>query len=62
MKNANEECLIKYLSFGKYEQQDLTVSLIKFLLNHNAKFQFNNLNPVCNIIDELEFFDGMQYN
>lgn len=60
--NTNEECLIKYLSFGKYEQKEVTNSLIRFLLNHNIKFSFNDLNPVCNIIDELEFLDNIKYN
>ncbi len=58
--NANEECLIKYLSFGEYEQENDTCSLIKFLLNHNIKFSFDELNPVCNIIDELEFIDNIK--
>lgn len=58
--NANEECLIKYLSFGKYEQETDTCSLIKFLLNHNINFSFDELNPVCNIIDELEFADNIK--
>lgn len=56
--NTNEECLIKYLSFGKYEQGDVTSELVKFLLKSNAKFTFGDLNPVCNIIDELEFFEN----
>ncbi len=60
--NTNEECLIKYLSFGKYEQDRDTNKLIKFLLSKNIEFSFNKLNPVCNIIDELEFFDFLQYN
>lgn len=60
--NTNEECLIKYLSFGKYEQGKVTNSLVQFLLAHGIQFSFNELNPVCNIIDELEFFDGIKYN
>ena len=60
--NTNEKCLIKYLSSGKYEQKKDTYSLIKFLVNHGIKFSFNELNPVCNIIDELEFFENIHYN
>ena len=60
--NRNEKCLIKYLSFGKYEQGNDTMSLIRFLLSHDIKFSFDKLNPVCNIIDELEFSDNIKYN
>ena len=60
--NTNEKCLIKYLSFGKYEQGVETKSLINFLINHDMKFSFEDLNPVCNIIDELEFFENIHYN
>lgn len=60
--NTNEECLIKYLSFGKYEQGSVTKSLIEFLLGYGISFSFNDLNPVCNIIDELEFLDNIKYN
>lgn len=56
--NTNEKCLIKYLSFGKYEQGDVTSELVRFLLKFDAKFTFSDLNPVCNIIDELEFFEN----
>ena len=60
--NKNEQCLINYLSFGKYEQHDVTNSLINFLLNKGMKFTFSEMNPVLNIIDEMEFFDNIQYN
>ncbi len=60
--NTNEKCLIKYLSDGKYKQGADTYSLIKFLMNYGIKFSFCDLNPVCNIIDELEFFDDINYN
>ena len=60
--NTKEKCLIKYLSFGKYEQGVETKSLINFLINHDMKFSFEDLNPVCNIIDELEFFENIHYN
>ena len=60
--NTNEKCLIKYLSFGKYEQGVETKSLINFLINHDMKFSFEDLNLVCNIIDELEFFENIHYN
>lgn len=57
--STNEECLIKYLSNG---EKSATNSLIEFLALHNINFTFNQLNPVCNIIDELEFFDVIKYN
>ena len=60
--NTNEECLIKYLSGGKYEQNDKINALIKLLMKHNISFSFNSLNPVYNYIDELEFFENIQYN
>lgn len=60
--NTNEKCLIKYLSFGKYEHGDDTNSLIKFLINHDIKFSFDEMNPVLNIIDEMEFLDNIKYN
>ena len=60
--NTNEECLIKYLSKGKYEQREVTDSIIGILLKYNKKFSFEGLNSVGNIIDELEFFDNLLYN
>lgn len=60
--NKNEQCLINYLSYGKYEQDDILNSLVKFLMNKGIKFSFNNMNPVLNIIDEMEFFDNIKYN
>ena len=57
--NKNEQYLINYLSYGKYEQKKLTNSLIKFLLEKGKTFSFSELNPVCNIIDELEFFENI---
>ncbi len=60
--NTNETCLINYLSFGKYEQKEVTNSLINFLLKRGMKFKFNDLNPVLNIINEMEFFEYIQYN
>ena len=60
--NRNEKCLIDYLSFGKCEQGNDTIMLIRFLLNHNIKFNFDKLKPVCNISDELEFSDNIKYN
>lgn len=60
--NTNEQCLINYLSFGKYEQNDVNNYLINFLMQRGVNFSFDNLNPVFNIIDEMEFFDNIQYN
>lgn len=60
MMNTNEECLIKYISFTNGSAGDSLHYLINFLLNHNFKFAFNDLNPVCNIIDELEFVDKIK--
>lgn len=60
--NINEECLIKYLSFGKYEQKFVTFELINFLRKKGVNFSFSELNPVYNIIDEFEFLDKYKYN
>lgn len=60
--NTNEECLIKYLSFGKYEQGIVTFELIDFLYQRGVNFSFSELNPVCNIIDEFEFLDKYMDN
>ncbi len=60
--NTNEECLIKYLSNGKYEQREVTNSIVGILLKYKKQFSFEGLNTVGNMIDELEFFDNLLYN
>ena len=52
--NTNEKCLLIYLSYlnPSFEGTDC---LIKFLSNHKRKIEFHNLNPVFDIIDEMEF-------
>jgi len=62
LMNKNEQCLINYLSCGKYEQGDRLNSLVNFLMKRGMKFSFNKMNPVLNIIDEMEFFDNIKYN
>lgn len=53
--NINEKCLLNYLSDYSDASFDAAKMLIKFLSGHNKKIEFNNLNPVYNIIDEMEF-------
>lgn len=52
--NTNEKCLLNYLSClnSSYEA---TNCLIEFLFNHKRKIEFHNLNPIFDIIDEMEF-------
>ncbi len=59
--NTNEKCLLKYLSDYSMSAFDATDNLLKFLFKHNIEIKFNGLNPVCNIIDEMEFQKELNY-
>jgi len=52
--NTNEKCLLNYLSYSNPALK-ATDCLIKFLFAHKRKIEFHNLNPVLDIIDEMEF-------
>lgn len=57
--NKNEQCLIDYLS---HKTKNATRLLVEYLLAKNVNFSFKGMNPVCNIIDELEFSENFKYN
>lgn len=52
--NTNEECLLNFLSYSNPNFK-AAESLMKFLYNHDRKIEFHNINPVFDIIDEMEF-------
>lgn len=52
--NTNEKCLLNYLSFSNSAVR-ATDCLMNFLKLHNRKIEFHNLNPIFDIIDEMEF-------
>lgn len=52
--NTNEKCLLNYLSFQN-PAAGAADCLMKFLNLHNRKIEFHNLNPIFDIIDEMEF-------
>lgn len=60
--NTNEKCLLNYLSDYSDASFGAAGTLIKFLFDHSRKIEFNNLNPVYNIIDELEFSKELEYS
>ena len=53
--NTNEKCLLNYLSNYSSAAMGAGEQLIGFLSAHKIKMHFNNLNPILNIIDEMEF-------
>ncbi len=54
IQNKNEEYLLKYLS-GALQEEKKENDLISFLAENNISIQFKNVNPVYQIIDELNF-------
>ncbi len=60
--NTNEKCLLNYLSDYSSAAALASGQLIGFLSEHKIKMRFNNLNPIFNIIDEMEFSGELNYN
>ncbi len=60
--NTNEKCLLNYLSNYSSAAMGAGEQLIGFLSAHKIKMHFNNLNPILNIIDEMEFLSELNYN
>jgi len=52
--NTNEKCLLNYLACLN-TASGASEHLMKFLNLHNRKIEFHNLNPIFDIIDEMEF-------
>lgn len=60
--NENEKCLLNFLSNCSQSACDGVGELFKFLFDHNLKIEFNNFNPIYNIIDEMEYSKELGYN
>ncbi len=52
--NTNEKCLLNFISYANSALEGADC-LINFLNCHNRKIKCHNLNPVFDIIDEMEF-------